>query len=123
MLVLESPLGLRTYLKMVDSMNIRTYKSVHAAPARRPVGMDSGAFSRGTHPRESPGPQAGAGASCLGGGALDSEHRCAMAPAAPGLPQLQNGASSISTVVRTRRAARDSHAKGGGSVPPAETKA
>ena len=35
----------RTYLKIVDSLNMPRYKPVHAATARRPMGADSGAFS------------------------------------------------------------------------------
>lgn len=35
----------RTYLKIVDGTKFHLYKSGHAAPARRPMGSDSGAFS------------------------------------------------------------------------------
>jgi hypothetical protein len=43
---------------------------------------DSGAFPQRAHPGQSPGSQARADAGRLGGGALDSEHRRAVAPAA-----------------------------------------
>ena len=45
----------RTYLKIIDSMTMLKYKYVHAPLARRPMGTDSGAFPRGTHPGEPPG--------------------------------------------------------------------
>ena len=48
----------RTYLKIIDSMNMLKYKYVHAALTRRPMGTDSGAFPRGAHPGERPRPQA-----------------------------------------------------------------
>src|SRR5215472_15389475 len=102
----------RTYLKIVDSVNIRTYQYIHATTARRPMGTDSGAFPRRTHSGQQTRPQTRASTRHLGGGALDSEHGCAMAHAAPVLSQLQDGASPLSTVVRTRGAARDSHAVG-----------
>src|SRR5579883_2441227 len=102
----------RTYLKIVVSMKTTTYNAPHASIARRTMGTDSGTLSRGAHSRKSPRAQARAGARRLGGRAVDSEHGCAMAHAAPVLSQLQDGASTVSAVVRTRGAARDSHAAG-----------
>jgi len=44
----------RTYLKIVDSMDVLRYKYVHAATARRPMGTDSGPWSGGADPRPPP---------------------------------------------------------------------
>ena len=63
-------------------------------------------------PESRPGRKPVPARAVLGGGAVDSEHRRAVAPAAAVLSQLQDGASPISAVVRTRGAARDSHATG-----------
>src|SRR5262249_38608211 len=71
----------RTYLKIVDSMNMLKYRYVHAAAARRPMGTDSGTFSGGTHPRRAPWAQAGPHTCGPGSGVVDSEHGGAMAPA------------------------------------------
>ncbi|MGH7181148.1 MAG: IS5 family transposase [Nitrospiraceae bacterium] len=67
----------------------------HASVARRPMGTDVGAFSRGAHPGEPPGAQACAYARRVGGGVLDSEHRRAVASAAAVLSQLQNSLSPV----------------------------
>src|SRR5581483_2582740 len=77
----------RTYLKIVDSLMRGTYKAARASIARRPMGTDSGLCSRGTHPGQSSGPQAGARPRDLGSRALDFEHRRAVAPAAAGRSQ------------------------------------
>src|SRR5215831_4839128 len=93
-------------------MNVRTYKYVPVALARRPMGTDSGAFPRGTHSGQPPRPQARPHAWGPGSGLVDSEHRGPMAPAAAVLPQLQDGASPVPTVVRARSPARDPDAAG-----------
>src|SRR5215467_3319432 len=67
-------------------MNVLTYNYVHAATARRPMGTDPRARSRGTHPGGPRGPQAGSGASSRGSGAVDSQYRRAIGPAAGVLP-------------------------------------
>ena len=97
---------------MVDLVNIRTYKCRYAATAWRPMGPDSGPFSRGAPIRKPPLTPAGPDASRLGGGAVDSEHRRAVAPPPPVLSELQDRASAVPTVVRTGNAAGHSDAAG-----------
>jgi len=79
---------IRTYLKIIDGMSEDTYTSTHAASARRPMGADSGTFSRGASPGKPARSQAGAGPDHLGGRAVDFEYGGAMAHAASVLSQL-----------------------------------
>src|SRR5688572_31767685 len=97
---------------MVVSVTKSTYNAPDASAPRRPMGTDSGPFSRRASPRGAPWPQAGPGAGGLGGRVVDPQHGRAMAPAAAVLPQLQDGASPLPAVVRTGGAARDSHPVG-----------
>src|SRR6185312_17148974 len=87
-------------------------RALHVAVTRRSMGADSGTFSRGAHPGHSARTQTSPHSGGLGGGTLDSEHRCAVAPVAPVLSQLQNRPSPIPTVVSTRGAARGPHRVG-----------
>ena len=80
---------IRTYLKMVESLEEASIMRPHAASVRKPIGTDSGAFSRGTYPLRPPRPQTGASPRGLGGRAVEPEHQDAVAPAAAVLSQLQ----------------------------------
>src|SRR6266498_1086871 len=65
----------------------------------RPVGTHPGSFSRGEYCRWTSWAQTDSDALCARSGAVDSQHRRAMAHAAAELPELQNCASAFSELV------------------------
>src|SRR5262249_39716356 len=90
----------RTYLKIVVLANVSSYNRVCAALKRRSIGTDSGAFSRGEHSRGSSWSQTRTHALGARSGAVDPEHGRAVAHAPAVLPELQDGSSALSALVR-----------------------
>jgi len=102
----------RTYLKNIELLEIASYNCMQGLITRRAVGNGfENIFLRGT-PRRSPRTKTGTDARGTASGAVDLEHRRAVPHPAAELPELHDGASTLSVAAGALVVARRAHETG-----------